>query len=204
MPFLFHILCSLHFYKGSFSYTSYAGFFFSSGEFLLNIPCWVHFDVGREFLLHIWMCKRNSKCSPFFIFSSSFFLFFLNLFYLGSFSYTSHVCFISLCGFSLTRPMLASFLSGEFLLYIPCWLHFYLASFSYTSHVCFISLWGVSLTRPMLALFLSGEFLLYIQCWLHFYLASFSYTSRAGFIIIWLHYYPKHPMLASFSGGEFL
>ena len=29
--------------------------------------------------------------------------------------------------------MLASFLCGEFLLHIPCWLHSYMGSFSYTS-----------------------------------------------------------------------
>ena len=29
--------------------------------------------------------------------------------------------------------MLASFLCGEFLLHIPCWLHSYVGSFSYTS-----------------------------------------------------------------------
>ena len=58
------------------------------------------------------------------------------------------------------------FLSGEFLLHVPCWLHFYLGSFSYTSRAGFIFIWGVSLTHPVLASFLSGEFLLHISCWL--------------------------------------
>ena len=94
-------------------------------------------------------------------------------------------------GVSLTHPVLVSFiiwgvsltqsvlffsfffffLSGKFLLHIPCWLHFYLGSFSYTSHA--------SLTKKY-----SGEYPLHIPCWLHFYMGSFSYTSRAGFNLI--------------------
>ena len=57
---------------------------------------------------------------------------------LGSFSYTSCAGFIFIWGVSLTHPMLASFLSGEFLLNIPCWLHFYVGSFSYTSYADFV------------------------------------------------------------------
>ena len=60
---------------------------------------------------------------------------------------------------------MASFLSGEFLLRMPCWLHFYLGS------LC-----------PMLDLLFCGEFLLHLPCWLHFYVGSFSYTSCAAFI----------------------
>ena len=97
--------------------------------------------------------------------------------------------------------MLASFLCGEFLLHIPCWLYFCLGSLSYTScagfisyasHAGFIFMWGVSLTYPVLSsslflfyFILSGEFLLHIPCWIHFYLGTFSYTSHAGFIFIW-------------------
>ena len=128
-------------------------------------------------------------------------------FYLGSF---------------LIHHVLASFLSGEFLLHIPycffffffflllllggfplhipCWLHMYLGSFSYTSHVGFIFIWGVSLTHPVLASFLSREILLHIQCGLHFYLGSFSYTSTAGFIFMW-GISLTHPMLALFFCG---
>ena len=51
--------------------------------------------------------------------------------------------FIFIWGMSLTHPVLASFLSGEFLLHIPCWF-------------------------PFLFSFLSGEFLLHITCWLLF------------------------------------
>ena len=75
---------------------------------------------------------------------------------------------------SLTYPVLASVLSGEFLLYIPCRLHFYLGSFSYTSRAGFIFMQGVSLTHPiqwllfllllLFVCFLSGEFLLHISC----------------------------------------
>ena len=112
------------------------------------------------------------------------------------FLYTSHAGFIFIWGISVTPPLLASFLSGEFLLHIPCWLLFYLGSFSYTSRAGFIFIWGVSLTHPMLATFLSA-------CWLHFYLGSFSYTSRAGFIFIW-GVFLTHPMLAGFFCGELL
>ena len=48
--FLLHIPCRLHFYLGSFSYLSDAGFFsFSSVEFLLHIPCW---------LLFLWVASQ--------------------------------------------------------------------------------------------------------------------------------------------------
>ena len=119
-------------------------------------------------------------------------------FYLGSFSYTSHAGVIFISGVSLTDPVLASLLSGEFLLHIPCWHHFYLGSISYTSRAGFIFIWGVSithpvlaffilmcgvsLTHPVLALFLCGEFLLHIPRCLNLYLGNLSYTSHAFFI----------------------
>ena len=84
--------------------------------------------------------------------------------------------------------MLASLLSREFLLHIPCSRHFYLGRFSYTSRAGFIFIWGVSLTYTVLALILCWEFLLDILCWGHFYLGS-SLT---------------HPVLTSFLFGEFL
>ena len=157
---------------------------FLSGEFLLHIPCWLHF-------------------------------------YLASFSYTSHAGVTFLWGVSLTHhvlaslfffiwvvslthPMLDLFLSGEFLLHIPCGIYFYLGSFSYTSHAVFIFIWGVSLTHPMLHFPFCWEYLLHIPCCLLFYnLGSFSYTSRAGFISIW-GVCVRHPMLDSFLSGEFL
>ena len=151
--------------------------------------------LSREFLIHI----------PFWLH-----------FYLQSFSYTSHACFNFLLGISytsklafffffflifwgvsLTHPVLASFLCGDFRRLIPYWLYFYLGSFSYTSHSCFIFrgggggvgqgllyrgvclthpmlaflfflIWGVSLPDPVLASFLCGEFLLHIPYWLYF------------------------------------
>jgi len=115
-------------------------------------------------------------------------------------------------GFSLTYPILAYFLYGEFLLHILRWLHFHAGSFSYTSRAGFLFYLGISLTHTVLALFFcgeillhipcqllfflffffsfflffkSGEFLLHIPCWIHFYAGRFSYTSRTGFIFIW-------------------
>ena len=101
--------------------------------------------------------------------------------------------------------MLASFLSGEFLLNIPCWLHFYVGSFSYTSHADFF-MWGVCLTHPelpSLCFFFGGGVLLHIPCWLHFYLGSFSYTCRAGFISV-SEVYVRDPMLDLLFRGGFL
>ena len=99
-------------------------------------------------------------------------------------------------GVSLTHPALASFLSWEFLLHIPCLLYFSLGRFSYTSHAAFSSssssfffFWGVSLTHPVLAsLFVWGVSLTPPALALFFYLGSFSDT----------------PMLALFFYGEFL
>ena len=96
----------------NFSYTSYAGFVFIWGlslthpvlvlflcrEFLLHIPCCLHFCAG-EFLSHIPCCLQ---------------------FYAGSLSYTSHGAIIFIWGVSLTHPVLASFLSAGSLLHIPC------------------------------------------------------------------------------------
>ena len=187
---------------GSFSYTSHAGFIF------------------------LWAVSITQPMLAFFSFFFLLFFFFLiwgvslthpvlslSYFYVGSFSYRSHVCFISLWRVSLTHPMLAflcvcggggggewgggslthpvltSFLSGEFLLCIPYWLHFYLARFSYTSRAGFIIIWGaspkhaVSLPHPVLASFLCGEFLLHILCWLLFFIRRVSL---------------KHPVLGSF------
>ena len=200
--FLLHNPCWLHFYAGSFSYTSRAASFLSV-EFLLHIPCWHCFYVGSfSYTSHVFMWgvslthpTMTSILSTFF----SFFFFLLNLgkcllyipclflfsFFLGSFYYTSCAGFI---------------LSGEFLLHIPCWLNLYFGSFSYTSHTGFIFLWGVSLTHPMLALIISGDFLLYIPCWLYCCVANFSYTSHATFIFV-----PgvclTHPVLPSFLCG---
>ena len=93
---------------------------------------------------------------------------------------TTQLCTIFIWGVSLTHPVLALFVSGEFLLHIPCWLYFSVGSFSYTSLAGFIFIWG---------------FLLHIPCWFHFYLGSFSYTSHASFIFLWVVSL-THPVLA--------
>ena len=79
-------------------------------------------------------------------------------------------------------PVLASFLFGEFLLHIPCWLHF---------------IWGVCLTHPVLTLSFYREFFLHIPCYHNFYVGSLSYTSRAVLIFMKGVSF-THPMLASF------
>ena len=134
----------LHFYLGSFSYTSPAGLIFTWGDSLSH-PVLASFFCA-EVLLHIpcWLFSSPPPPPPppFF-----FFFFFLNL---GNFTYTSLADFIFLWGVSLTHPVLAFF--------VFCFC-FNLGSFSYTSGAGSIFLWGVSLTHPMLALFFRGEFL---------------------------------------------
>ena len=149
--FLLNILCCLHFYVGSFSYTSHADFV------LLQIPCCLHVYLGVSF---------TPPSLPL--------LAFLILFFMW--------------GVSLTHPVLSSFY-GEFLLHIPCWLHFYVGSFSYTSLAGFVFILGVSLTHPELV---------YL-----FYGGSFSDTSRAGFTFIW-GVSLTHPVLALLFCSEFL
>ena len=57
-------------------------------------------------------------------------------------------------GVSPTHPVLASFLSREFLLHIPCCIYLFQGSFSYTSRAAFIFTCEVSLTLPVLTSFL--------------------------------------------------
>ena len=124
--------------------------------------------------------------------------------YWGVFLIHPVLALISSAGHSLTHPILALLLSGEFLWYIPCWLHFHLGGFSYTSYDAFVFIWGVSLKHPILHLPFCGEFLLHIPCCLLFQnLGSFSYTSHDGFIFIW-GVFLTHPVLASLLSGEFL
>ena len=207
------------FYVGSFSYTSRAGFIFMwgvslihpvlssflSGEFLLHIPCWFHFSVGRNSPQ-----KNETSTGCFYLGSFPHTSRAGSIFYGGSFSYTSHDCFVLLWEVSLTLPMLASFSCGEFFLHIPYWRYFYLGTFSYTSLLAFFFfffffLWGVSLTHTVLALF-------------HFYLGTFSYTSHAGFSLSLFFFFflffvfvflmwgvsLTHPVLTSFLCGEIL
>ena len=185
---------------------------FLSGEFLLHIPCFFFFFffafvfliwgvslthpvlalfLSGEFLLHI-------PCLLFFFF---FFFFFFSV---GSFSYKSHAGFIFLWGRFPTYPMLTLLLCGEFLLHIPCCLQFYAGSFSYTSWAGFISYTSrAAFFFFFFFFFKSGEFLLHIPCWLYFSVGSFSYTPHACFIFIW-GVSLTHPVLASYSCGEFL
>ena len=172
------------FYVGSFSYTSRV-----ARIFMLHIPCWFLF----------------SFLSGVFLLSISCWLFFS----VGSLSDTSRAGFIFMWGVSLTHPMLTlflcegyllhfpvlpSFLSGKFVLYIPCWFLFSFLSGEFLLHIpCWIRFYGVgegggrgvSFTPPMLASFLSWEFLLNTPCWFYIYLGSFSYTSRARFTFMW-------------------
>ena len=157
------ILCWLHFYLSSFSYTSHDGVIFLWAVSITH-PMMGSFSYTSRAVLF-----------SFFFFSSFFFLF---PFYLGNFSYTSHVCFISLWGVSLTRPLLVSFSFlnlvsfsstsyAGFIFYVGSFLiHPVLASF--------LSGGGVSLLHPMLVTFWSSEFLLHIPCWLHYYLGRLS------------------------------
>ena len=104
-----------------------------------------------------------------------------------------------------------SFLSGEFLLHIPCSLYFYVGSSSSTSHAVLIFMQGEktkqktkqknthkneasrrcvteTVTHRLLAFFFfffffkSGEVLSHIPCWFHFSVGSFYYTSRSAFL----------------------
>ena len=202
------LLSWLHFYAGSFSYTSRAFFVFFF--FLVFFFVWgVSFThpalalfFGGEFLLHI-PCLFD--------------------FSVGSFSYTSRAGFIFMRGVSLKHPVLALFLCGEFLLHVPCLLFISVGSLSYTSLVGFspsLSLlsWlhflrgvslthpvlasflisGVSLTHPMLALFLSGKFFWHLPCCLYISIYLSIYLSKIWGVSL------THPVLALFLSGDLL
>ena len=123
---LLHIPCWFYIYRGSFSYTSRAGFsfyqlrfsytsragfflicgvfltypmraLFFCGKFLLHIPCWLLFLIRGVSLTHPVLFSFLSAESLFNIPCS----------------------FIFIWGVSLTHPMLTLFLYGEFLLHIP-------------------------------------------------------------------------------------
>ena len=191
-----------------------------SGELFLNIPCWLHFQVGSfsytsHAVFYLGSFSETSRAG--FIFIQGVldsFSFFSNL---GSFlqtgagfifiwrvSLTHHMTALYFCGqfllhipcwgVSLTNPVLSFFilfLAEEFLLHIPCLLYFSVGSFSYMSLAGFFFF------------FKSGEFLFHILCWLHFSCGSFSYTSRAGFVFI-RGVSLTHRMFAIFLCGEFL
>ncbi len=176
VDFLLHIPYCFHFYLGNVPYTSRAGFFFLS-FFSFSFFPWgvslthpVLISLLEEFLLHI----------PCWLFFSFFFSFFL-----GSFSYTTHISFNFIWGVSLTHTVLAFILSAGFRLHMPCWLHFYLGSFSYTSRANFVFIWRVSLIHPVLA---------------SFYAMSFSYTSRADFFFF--HFIRTESLIKDRQPGE--
>ena len=201
-----HIPCWLYFYLGSFSYTSHGDFIFIAGSFSYTsrtgfVSIWgVSLTHPMLSLVSVGSFSHTFHVnffSLFFLFVFYFFFiifffgggggglfrhtmltFFLSFFNLGSFYYTSRAGFY-VWGVSLTHPMLALYLSGEFFIHIPFWLHFYLGSFSYTSHACFNFLWGIS------------------------------YTSHVGFFFFFFFFFLffgvslTHPVLASFLCGEF-
>ena len=189
-------------------------FFFKSAQFLLHIPCWLHFYVGsfsytsRAGFIFIWGVSLTHPVLGVFFFFSSFFLFKSGEFLLhipcllslslGSFSYTSHAVFIFTWGVSVIHPVLAYTSRADLIFFLGTFSYTSLAGFTFLwevslaqtmqtsfTFVLFLILfyyyyyfiWGVSLTHPMLALFLSRGFLLHIPCLLYFSLGSFSYTS---------------------------
>ena len=205
------------FYVGSFSYTSRAGFIFMwgvslthpvldllfCGEFLLHIPCWLHFSVGsfsytsRADFIFMWGVSlthpmlASFSCGEFLLHTLSWLHF-----YAGSFYYTSRAGFFSIFFFfnlgSFSYTSRAGFVfpggggGGSFSFTTHDWLIFlWEVSLTHPMLLLFCScflVWGVSLTHPLLALFLCAEFLLHIPYWLYFYLGSFSYTSLLLFV----------------------
>ena len=111
---LTHPFLASFFNLGSFSYTSCADFLFMwgvslthpmltlflCGEFLLHIPCWLHFYLGsfsytsRAVFIFCWGVSLTHPMLTFFIF------------YVVSFSYTSRAVLMSMQGVSLTHPVL--------------------------------------------------------------------------------------------------
>ena len=180
--FLLHIPCWVHFYRGSFSYTSLAGFIFI---WVVSLTHPVLVRVFFFFFFLIWGVTHPMFdllfCGEFLLHIPCWLFFFF--FYLESFTYTSRVGFTFLWGVSRTHPLLTSFFMWGVSLTHPVLAFFfflsffnYLGNFSYTSCAGFIFIWGVSLTHPFFSLFFS---------FFYFYLGSFSYTSHVGFNFLW-------------------
>ena len=100
-------------------------FFFNSGEFLLHIPCWLHFYLGSfsyiphaSFIFQRGVSLKARQYSPKYFVVVVLLHIPCSLLYVGSFSYTSSAGFFA-WGVSLTHPVLAS-LCGEFLLHVLC------------------------------------------------------------------------------------
>ena len=187
-----HIPCCLHFYARNFSYRSRADFVFLCGVFLLTHPL-LALVLSAEFLLYI---LRQLYFS------------------VGSFSCSSHAGFFSfiiiiiifLSGeFLLHIPCWFLLLSGVFLLHIPCWLHFYLGGFSSTSSADFIFIWGVSLTHPVLTPPPPPPPPIWGVSLTHLELASFLFGEFLLHFPCWLFiiwgFSLTHPILASYLGS---
>ena len=182
---------------------------FVSGEFLLHIPCWLHFYLGsfsyksRAVQVYARSFSDALHAGFFFIWGVSlthlmlvsFYIWGVSLthpvllsffFYRRTFFYTSHAGFSYTSGAGFFRWKLLFFacpmlacLCWEFILHILCWLLDVGSFYNIRCAWCFM--WGVSLTHPLLSS-LCGEFLLHILCWLP-YVGSFSYTSCASFFL---------------------
>ena len=143
--FLLHIPCCLHFYAESFSYTSCAALIFMQGV-----------SLTHPVLVSFFKIILSGEL------------------YLGNFSYSSRAVLIFMQGVSLTHPVQVSLL-GEFLLHIPCWLHFYLGSFSYTYYY-YIDHFYIALFSAHWADSLHSHVIL--QEWIAFYRAFFEYPPK--------------------------
>ena len=98
-------------------------------------------------------------------------------------------------GVSLTHPVLASFLSREFLLHIPCCLHF-----------MFIRMEFLRLAHHMLASFLCGQFPSHISSWLRFLSGEFllHIPCLASFSVWGVSVSYRSPAWLYLVSGEFL
>ena len=170
--FFFHFFLSFFIWGVSLTHPLLASFL--SGEFLLHIPCWLHFYLGSF--------SYTTRASFHWI--------------------SGHISFIFMWEVSFTHPLLTSFLCIKFLLHIPCCLHFSAWSFSYTYHARFSFILGFLLHIPCWLHFHLGSFTYTSHAGFIFYLGSFCYTSRAGFIFIWGVSH-KHPMLDLHFCGVF-
>ena len=125
--FLLHIPCWLMFFNlGSFSLTFHADFVFMWGV-SLTYPVLLSllYTFTHYTHLHIWGVSLTYPVLLSLLYTLYTFT------HLGSFSYTFHADSVFVQGVSLTHRVLACFfVSGKFLLHIPCRLHFYLGSFS--------------------------------------------------------------------------
>ena len=146
------VLVSFFFFFFLFFFLKYLGSFlivsltrpvlasFLSGEFLLHIPCWLHFSFGSF--------SYTSRAGFIFVRGLSLTHTVMDSFVSGKFLLHFPCWLYFSVGVSVTHPMLASFWN--------------LGSFSYTSRAGFIFIWGISLKHPVMTSFLCGEFLLHV------------------------------------------